>query len=297
MSPATRGILAMSASVVVFIFNDALIKLAAENMPAIQAIGLRGIFATGWCLLAIVASGLWREVPGLFHRQVMLRGLLEAGAAIFYLIALFHIPFAIATAVGLSTPFLLTLLAVLILKEDVRWRRWTAICIGFVGVIMVIQPRPGDLNAWTWLVVGASLAGAFRDVMGRYVPASIPTLVVSLSSAVCVALVGCIWALIEGWQPVGQREVLLLLGSSLLLASGYQFLMIALRSGAEMSLIGSLRYASVLWAIAIGYVVWDEVPNWLAVAGIVVIVTSGLYILRRERTRGVSHEDSHPAAR
>jgi drug/metabolite transporter (DMT)-like permease len=114
---------------------------------------------------------------------------------------------------------------------------------------------------------------------------------------VCVALVGCIWALIEGWQPVGQREVLLLLGSSLLLASGYQFLMIALRSGAEMSLIGSLRYASVLWAIAIGYVVWDEVPNWLAVAGIVVIVTSGLYILRRERTRGVSHEDSHPAAR
>jgi len=182
---------------------------------------------------------------------------------------------------------------VLILKEDVRWRRWTAICIGFAGVVMVIQPRPGDLNAWTWLALGASLLGAMRDVLSRYVPARIPSLVVSLSSAVCVTFVGCVWALIEGWQPVGQREVLLLLGSSLLLASGYQFLMLALRSGAEMSLIGSLRYASVLWAIAIGYVVWGEVPNWLAVAGIVVIVTSGLYILRRERVRRVTYEAQH----
>jgi drug/metabolite transporter (DMT)-like permease len=284
----TRGILAMSASVVVFIFNDALIKLAAENMPAVQAIGLRGIFATGWCLLAILASGVWREIGGLLHRQVILRGLLEAGGAIFYLIALFHIPFAIATAINMSTPFLLTVLAVLILKEDVRWRRWTAICIGFVGVLMVIQPRPGDLNVWTWLALGASLVGALRDVIGRYLPARVPTLVVSLSSAVCVAFVGCVWALIEGWQPVGRREVLLLLASSFLLATGYQFLVVALRSGAEMSLIGSLRYASVLWAIAIGYVVWGEVPNWLAVAGIVVIVGSGLYILRRQRVRGVS---------
>jgi len=289
MSSATRGILAMSASVVVFIFNDALIKLAAENMPAIQAIGLRGIFATGWCLLAIVASGAWRQVGGIAHPQVLFRGLLEAGAAIFYLIALFHIPFAVATAVGMSTPFLLTLLAVLILKEDVRWRRWTAICIGFVGVLMVIQPRPGDLNAWTWLVLVGSLLGALRDVMGRYIPPSVPTFVISLSSAVCVALVGCVWAFFEGWQPVGRREVLLLLASSFLLASGYQFLMMALRSGAEMSLIGSLRYASVLWAIAIGYVVWGEVPNWLAVAGIVVVVGSGLYVLRREQVRGITH--------
>jgi len=122
----TRGILAMSASVVVFIFNDALIKLAAETIPAVQAIGVRGVFATLWCLLALLATGAWRHIGSAVDPRVLLWGGLEAAAAIVYLIALFHIPFAIATAINLSTPLVLTVLAVLILGEDVRWRRWSA---------------------------------------------------------------------------------------------------------------------------------------------------------------------------
>ena len=74
-----------------------------------------------------------------------------------------------------------------------------------------------------------------------------------------------------------------MVASSLLLAAGYQFLVLALRSGGEFSVIGSFRYASILWALAIGYVVWGEIPNTLALAGIAVIVGSGLYILHRER--------------
>ncbi|UYN95331.1 MAG: DMT family transporter [Enhydrobacter sp.] len=285
MSANTRGILAMSAAVFVFIVNDALVKLATETMPTLQAIGLRGLFATLWCALAVVASGDWRRLGGLRHPAVATRGLLEAAAAILYLIALAHIPFAVASAINLSTPLFLTLLAVIFLKEDVRWRRWTAIAVGFAGVLMVIQPRPQDVNAWTWLVLAASFAGAARDVLGRYVPADVPALVVSLSSAVTVAVVGCAWALVEEWQPMSAYGVHLLLGSSLLLAAGYQFLMLAVRSGAEFSVIGSFRYASVLWALAIGYVVWGDVPNELALAGIVVIIASGLYILRRQRVR------------
>ncbi|MFI5002193.1 MAG: DMT family transporter [Reyranellales bacterium] len=284
----SRGILAMSASVVVFIFNDALIKLAAETVPAVQAIGLRGVFATLWCVLALMMSGAWRQIRGMAHPPVLLRGVLEAAAAILYLIALFHIPFAIATAVNLSTPLILSVLAVLLLKEDVRWRRWSAVIVGFLGVLMVIQPRPGDVNAWTWLVIAASLVGAMRDILSRYVRASVPTLVVSLSSASVVALVGCAWAFVEGWQPVTARETGLLLASSLLLAVGYQLLVLALRSGAEFSVIGSFRYSSILWAIGIGYFMWGDVPNLLATAGIVVIVASGLYILHRERVRGAT---------
>ena len=93
-----RGIFAMSASVVVFIFNDALMKLASETMPSLQAIGLRGIFATAWCALAITVSGEWRHAHRLAHPAVALRGLLEAAAAITYLVALAYIPFAVATA-------------------------------------------------------------------------------------------------------------------------------------------------------------------------------------------------------
>ncbi|MBN9091347.1 MAG: DMT family transporter [Reyranella sp.] len=287
MSPVDnrRGILAMSASVVVFIFNDALIKLAAETMPPLQAIGLRGCFATLWCGLALLIRGELRHVPRLAHPWVALRGLLEAGAAVSYLIALAFIPFAIATAVNLSTPLFLAILAVLLLGETVGWRRWTAIAVGFVGVLMVIQPRPGDVNLWTWLVVLASFVGATRDVIARWVPAQVPTLVVSLSSAVTLAVVGCVWATLNGWQPMSLRGVLLVMGSSLLLAAGYQLLMISLRTGAEFSVIGSFRYASVLWALGIGYVLWGDVPNLLAISGIAVVVGAGLYILHRERVR------------
>jgi drug/metabolite transporter (DMT)-like permease len=288
----SRGILAMSASVVVFIFNDALIKLASETMPPLQAIGLRGIFATAWCVLALLVSGAWRKVGGVFHPAVFIRGVLEAAAAVTYLVALAYIPFAIATAVNMSTPLFLAVLAVLILKEQVGWRRWSAITVGFLGVILVIQPEPGDINGWTWLVVLSSLVGALRDVIARYVPPALPSVVVSLSSAVTVGVVGCIWATLEGWQPMPARGVAYVGGSSLLLALGYQLLIIALRARAEYSVMGSFRYASVLWAIAIGYVLWSDVPNELALAGIVVIVGSGLYILRRQRQRPLPQRET-----
>ncbi|MBS0222333.1 MAG: DMT family transporter [Proteobacteria bacterium] len=284
----SRGILAMSASVLAFIFNDALMKLATETMPAVQAIGLRGLFATLWCAVAVWVSGAWRRVAGISHPSVLARAALEAGAAIVYLIALAHIPFAVATAVNLSTPLFLALLAVLILKETVGWRRWTTIAVGFVGVVMVIQPRPGDVNAWMWAVMVASLLGALRDILGRYVPATVPTVVVSLGSAIGVALAGCVWTSLEGWQPLPIRGLALLAAASILLASGYQLLMLALRSGAEYSVIGSFRYASVLWALGIGYAVWRDVPNTLAVMGIAVIVGSGLYLLHRERVKRIS---------
>jgi drug/metabolite transporter (DMT)-like permease len=282
---STRGILAMSASVVVFIFNDALIKLASETMPALQAIGLRGIFATGWCVLAIVVRREGRHVHRLAHPAVALRGFLEAAAAITYLVALAWIPFAIATAVNMSTPLFLAVLAVLLLGEQVGWRRWSAITVGFVGVLLVIQPEPGDINGWTWLVVLSSLLGALRDIAARWVPPAVPSLVVSLSSAVTVGAVGCLWASVEGWHPMPARGVAYIAASSLLLASGYQFLIIALRSRTEYSVMGAFRYASVLWAIALGYVLWGDVPNTLAVAGIAVVMGSGLYILHRERVR------------
>lgn len=279
-----RGILAMSGSVVVFIFNDALIKLASETMPPLQAIGLRGCFATLWCLLALLVRGELRQAPFLRNRWVATRGLLEAAAAITYLMALSFIPFAIATAINLSTPLFLAALAVLLLGETVGWRRWSAIAVGFAGVLMVIQPRPGELNVWTWMVLVASFTGATRDVIARWVPRQVPTLVVSLSSAVTLAVIGCVWSTVVGWQPISGRGLACVLGSSLFLAAGYQFLMISLRSGAEFSVIGAFRYASVLWAIVIGYVLWGDVPNTLAFAGIAVVVGAGLYILHRERT-------------
>jgi drug/metabolite transporter (DMT)-like permease len=149
----------------------------------------------------------------------------------------------------------------------------------------VIQPRPGDINAWTWAVLAAALIGALRDVLSRFLPVSVPSLVVSFTTASMVAVLGCAWSLVEGWQPMSWQAIGFLLASSLLLALGYQLTLLAMRSGAEFSVIGSFRYASILWALGIGYLVWGDVPNALALFGIAVIVAAGLYILHRERVR------------
>jgi len=285
LTHTTRGIVLVLASVTVFIFNDALIKLAFDHMPPVQAIGLRGVFATLWCVLALLVRGELRHTPRLFHPAVVTRGVLEAAAAVLYLVALAYIPFAIASAINLSTPLFLAVLAVVLLKEQVGWRRWSAIIVGFCGVVLIVQPTSTGVNVWTWLVLVASLAGAVRDVLARWVPARVPTLVVSLSSAVTVAITGCIWIAVDGWHGTSLEGLLYVIGSSLLLACGYQFLMMALRTGAEISVLGAFRYSSVLWAIGIGFTVWGDVPNGLALAGIAVIVGSGLYILHRERLR------------
>jgi drug/metabolite transporter (DMT)-like permease len=176
-------------------------------------------------------------------------------------------------------------LAVLIVKEDVRWRRWSAVILGFLGVLLVIQPRPGDLNAWTWVALAGTFIGALRDVLTRYLPRGVPTLVVSFTTAAVVATAGCSGALLEGWQPMSWRALGFIIASSALLAAGYQFLIVALRSGGELSVMGAFRYGAILWALAIGYVVWGDVPDAIAMAGIAVIVASGLYIIHRERVR------------
>jgi drug/metabolite transporter (DMT)-like permease len=257
-------------------------------MPAVQAIGVRSVFATLWCGLALLASGAWRQIEGTTHPIVVLRALLEAAAAFLFFIGLAYVPFAVGAAINLSTPLFLTLLAVLVLHERVGWRRWSAVVAGFVGVLLVIQPQPGDINAWAWLILLSSLVGAVRDVLSRSIPATLPTLVVSFTTATVVAASGCAWGVAEGWQPMGWREIGLLLASSLLIAVGYQLAVLALRSRGDMSVLGSLRYASVLWAVAIGYAVWGDVPDSLAVLGIAVIVASGLFILRRQRLRAAA---------
>jgi drug/metabolite transporter (DMT)-like permease len=158
----------------------------------------------------------------------------------------------------------------------VGWRRWTAIAVGFVGVMMVIQPQPGDVKP-------VDLAGRLLLAHWRAARRHRPLGAAARADARGVAQLG--GDARRGRLRLGDARRLAAdeparrrfwSGSSLLLAPGYQFLMIALRSRAEFSVIGSFRYASVLWALAIGYVLWGDVPNLLALAGIAVVVGAGL---------------------
>ena len=131
-----------------------------------------------------------------------------------------YIPFAIATAVNLSTPLVLAVLAVLLLRRGCRLAALERGRLGFVGVLMVIQPQPGDLNVWTWVGGRHPFIGASRDVLARWVPPRRADAGRVAYSAVTLAVVGLrLGALLEGWQPMSLRGAAASsLGSSLLLA-------------------------------------------------------------------------------
>jgi drug/metabolite transporter (DMT)-like permease len=280
----TYGILAMALAVVVFIASDALAKFVGATLPSAQTIGVYSLFATLWLALALMASGAWRQLRSVTDRHLAVRSILGCVGIYTYLVALFHIPLGVATAIKLSSPLMMTALAVVLPKERVDGRLWAAVIVGFAGVLLVIQPRPGELDLWLWLVLLATLANALRDVMTRVVPADVPALVIAFAGSALCAVVGCAWALVEGWQPMTALQLVILCAGSVLLAAGYQLIVLAMRLG-EVSVVGSFRYTAILWAVAIGYVVWGDVPNAVAVVGIAVIVVSGLYVVGRERNR------------
>jgi drug/metabolite transporter (DMT)-like permease len=265
-----RGILAMSLAMALFIANDALVKQVSATLPGPQLIFIRGLMAT--TLVLILNTRLW------------IRGSLDAAASLAYLTAVFHLPLANATAINLSSPLFITAFAIIFFKEQVALQRGLLILLGFTGVMLVVQPSSEGFNVYAWLAVLATLLHATRDTLTRGIGLHVPALLVTLSTAVSVALAAGGITLTQTWTPVDSISLALLFGASLFLSMAYYLLIVAMRSG-EMSLVAPFRYSGLLFALLIGYVVWDEVPNVLGWVGIFLLAISGLLILRSERLK------------
>jgi drug/metabolite transporter (DMT)-like permease len=223
----------------------------------------------------------WRTT---LTRSVPTRAMLDSLASFTYLTALFHMPLGNATAINLAGPLFLTLMAVFFLKERVSSSRWALIVLGFAGVLLVVQPRVGDFNAYALLCLFAAVLHAGRDFLTRLVPAQVPSLLITLSTATMVTLMAGVWSLFEPWKPMATQHLWLLFGASLCLAAGYHLLTLSMRLG-DMSVIGPFRYSGLLMALVLGYWMWGDVPNVLAWCGIALVVAAGLGLLQAERRR------------
>ncbi|MDB5912618.1 MAG: ribN 5, partial [Ramlibacter sp.] len=132
---------------------------------------------------------------------------------------------------------------------------------------------------------GGTLLHAARDLTTRVIARSIPSLLITVSTAIAVTLLAGLWALAtQQWQPVNARQLALLAAAGVFLSGGYFLLTVSMRSG-DMSLIAPFRYAGLLFALLLGYLVWGDVPNALAWTGIAFLVGAGLYVLQNERSR------------
>lgn len=277
-----RGVLAMAAGMCCFVANDSLVKYVSQGLPASELIFLRGVFATILLLAIARGMGITGHLRALGDRRVMLRALFDAFGTVVYLISLFHLPIANATAINMAAPLFITVFAVIAFHERVGAGRWVAIAVGFTGVLLVVQPSGSAFNAYALLCLAGAMLQAIRDVMTRVIDRAIPSLLVTLSTAVSVLVFAAVWGVFQPWQPVSWTQLALLAAASIFLSGAYFLLTVSMRAG-EMSLIAPFRYTALVFALVVGYVVWGDVPNALAWCGIALLVAAGLYILHGGR--------------
>ena len=281
-----RGAMAMLGAIGLFIVNDAMIKLASEGLPAAQTIGVRGVFATTWIVLAVFASGLRGQTHHALERRTLGRALLDVASTFAYLIALFNMPLPLAVAIGQTAPLMILMLSVLFLREQVPWRRWAAMMVGFAAVLLIARPGSEGFSWWAALSLVATLCSAVRDIYTRVVPQRVPSLIITLSTSVAVTVTGMALTAWAGWRPMSAGQWGLLFAASMFLAGAYHLMIVAMRLG-EVSFVGGFRYASLPAGALVSWVVWTQLPDIPAMIGMAMIVATGLYLFRTGRVANI----------
>lgn len=284
MNANLRGILAMCAAMALFVANDTLVKVASRDFPPSQILVVRGVFA---CLCAVMLVTSFRElgrVRMLTNARTLLRSLLEALTAITFISAIAVVPLADLTALTLISPLLMTAASALFLGEDVRWRRWLAVGLGFLGMLLIVQPGLSGLSAGMVLGVACAVLIAARDLMTRLVPPHIPSVVIMFGTTIATTLAGAALTPFVPWRPFTTEATMALLFASVFLALGNFAIVLAFRN-VDVSVVTPYRYTVMLWAVLSGLLIFGEWPTALGVLGIALIVGSGLYTFFREQVR------------
>lgn len=278
----------MVVSTIGFSANDAVTKLFSASVNVGQIMFLRGILATALIGLLAWRAGSMRPWRRATHPAVVLRVAGEVVSTSCFLTALPHVALANATAIMQALPLAVTMAAALFLGEGVGWRRWLSIAAGFSGVLLIVRPGPDGLNVYALLMLVSVAACAVRDLATRGAPADIPSLFMTFVTSLSVtAAGGFLIGPYGGWTPFQPFHLAyLVLGAALLLV-GYQFLIMSNRRG-DLSFIAPFRYIALVSAGVLGFLLFREVPDAAMLAGALIIVCSGLYMLYRERIRGRS---------
>jgi drug/metabolite transporter (DMT)-like permease len=277
-----RGILAMLASMAVFVVNDTLVKIAAGSLPTGEAIFVRGVFTMALCACLIVASGAAWALPHALSPRVLLRGLADVGGTVFFLSALVRMPMGDVFGILQFTPLAITAAAALFLGARVGWRRWTATCVGLAGVLIIVRPGGDAFTPYALLAIVSVLFSVARDLLTRGVRSGVPSLVIAGASASIVTLSSLGFTLFETWVWPPPVTIGFLLAASVALLAGQYWLIAAMRTG-EIAVVAPFRYSIILWAVLSGYLVWREVPDLASWIGIAIVSGAGLYTFVREQ--------------
>jgi drug/metabolite transporter (DMT)-like permease len=278
-----NGILLMVVARMIFAVSDSFTKLTGEGaLPPTQVLSLRNAVALPIVLLmAWWLGGLGHIGTAIRNRTLVWRSIIEGVGLLTFVIALPHVTLGQSTVLLLTMPIILVALSALIFKEDVGWRRWTAIVVGFAGVFMVAGPLGGTPNYYLALTMVTAITWAVRDLITSRIVGHIPSVTVTLFATLAGLAVSIPGAAVEEWRPVGATDALYLLAAGSFVALANFLYISALRTGA-VSVVAPFRYTGAVWGILLGFLIWGDIPDLWGFVGTFFIIGSGLYTFFRE---------------
>lgn len=278
-----RGSALMVLAMAGFALEDMFVKRLSQDLPVGQILVLLGLGGALIFGAAALARGHRLFSRDLFCAPVMLRNLGELIGTIGFVTAIALTPLSSASAILQATPLAVTLGAALFLGEDVGWRRWSAILVGFAGVLMVLRPGLAGFQPASLFAVQAVIGLAMRDLATRAVPRNVTSMQISSYGFATVVPAGLLMMWLTGdvtspsatnWRDMAFA---LVLG-----VAAYYAIVAAMRIG-EVSFVTPFRYSRLVFALIIAVTLFDEQPDALTLIGATVIIASGLYTLFRER--------------
>ena len=275
-----RGIVIMCLSMFLFVAMDALARELTQRLAITQIMWVRFLI---FAVMAALMVGPHRVRAKIRSRNPWLqfwRGVVMVSEIAVFVLCFRYLPVADVHAVAAATPLLVTALAAPVLGEHVGWRRWVAVCIGFVTVLAIIRPGFRDLDWFHILPVVAAAIWAVYQVLirltGRYDDSDTTLLWTALCGAVISSFFG--WV---GWTWPSAETWLLLIGAGILGGAAHYTLILAL-SAAPASILQPFVYTTFLWALVLGLIFFGEFPDGVTIAGAAVLIAVGLYVMRRE---------------
>ena len=278
-----RGILYMLLCVLLFAVMDALVKLAAEHHPTGQIIFFRNAFAFVPLYFFIRRAGGPSVLRTRYVRQHVVRSVTGVASMAATFVAFALMPLADAVAIGLSAPIFLTALSVPMLGEQVGWRRWSAVALGFVGILVITRPGSGVFGPVALIPLASAALYAVAMIQIRLVATREPAAAMVFYFTAFAAVIG---ALSLPWQWVTPTPLMLFYLVLIGLIGGLaQMALTQAYRLAPVSTVAPFEYSSLLFAAVLGYSIWGQTPDRFVWLGAVLVMASGLYILHRETVR------------
>ena len=279
-----KAALFVVVAMVMITTNDAIVKHLTQVFGIGQIMFIRGLLACAIFAVVLRRRGLPILYRPALHRWNLGRALLELLATLSFLTGLSLLPIATASTLGFSSPIFLALLASVIIHERVGLVRWLVILVGFGGVLMITNPFDGSADWAVVLPLACAFFVALRDLAIRFVPQDLPSMQVAFTNAWVVMLGGGAWSLWQGWGTAPAHWYLWFVVLAGAMYCAYVCYIIGTRLG-ELSFIGPFKYTSIVLAFVYGYLIWDEKPTPVMLAGAAVIVISGIYLISHEKRR------------